>query len=187
MSDFWYHILMMTQKIFIASALVLGLLGARTAFAYTSPEDVLLNQALYLPPSTRGVEDRVSRQAEDSAARRAREQEILFKDQQPSSASSESAAVHPSADAEGAATALDPESLTADDRELLRTLRLLNRVERSQRVLQYGGRTVEDPLHPGAPLAPTGLPGIVAATVMVGAAVWTIRRAQKARSVTRVG
>src|SRR3989339_155338 len=125
LSDFWYHILMMTQKIFIASALVLGLLGARTAFAYTSPEDVLLNQALYLPPSTRGVEDRVSRQAEDSAARRAREQEILFKDQQPSSASSESAAVHPSADAEGAATALDPESLTADDRELLRTLRLL--------------------------------------------------------------
>jgi len=172
----------MTQKILLASALVLGLLGARTALAYTTPEDVLLNQALYLPPSTRGVEDRVNRQAEESAARRAREQEILFKDQQSSSE-----AVHPSADADSTATAIDPTSLTTDDMELLRTLRLLNRVEQSQRVLQYGGRTVEDPLHPGAPLAPTGLPGVVATTVMIGAAVWTIRRAQKARRMTKIG
>ncbi|MDD5751897.1 MAG: hypothetical protein PHS73_05265 [Candidatus Peribacteraceae bacterium] len=176
----------MKRKFILAAALVIGTLSARSALAYTSPEEVLLNRELYLPPSTRGVEDRIDRQAEESAARRAREQEILFKAQQSSSAATNDA-LHPSAGGEGTATALDPTALTTDDLELLRTLRLLNRVDQNQRVLQYGGRTLEDPLHPGAPLAPTGLPGVVAATVMVGAAVWTIRRAQKARRMTRIG
>lgn len=179
----------MNIKISIAAASLLALLlMAPAAMAYSTPEDVLLDKELFLPPSTRGVEDRVSRQADESAARRAREQEILFKDQQVSGESTSEDSARASAPAEGTAAAVDPASLTASDRELLSTLRLLNRVNQTQRVLQYGGRSLEDPnMHGGAPLAPTGLPGTVAAVVMVSAALWIIRRAQKARRVTRVG
>ncbi|MDD4628030.1 MAG: hypothetical protein PHE68_01390 [Candidatus Peribacteraceae bacterium] len=176
---------MTPTKILTSAILLLGVLSAPAALAYTSPEDVLLNQNLYLPPTTRGATDRVNQQNRESAERRAREQEILFKSQSSESVA-ETSSAHPSAD-DGSATAIDPGSLSPSDLKLLGTIRLLNRVEQSQRVLQYGSRTLQDGtvLHAGAPLAPTGAGSILLATTMTGAMGWTLWRAKKMRAMTR--
>lgn len=173
-------------KLLTAAILLLGVLSAPAALAYTSPEDVLLNKDLYLPPTARGADDRISQQNRESADRRAREQEILFKEQSSASVAAEAPAEHPGA-GDGSATAIDPGSLSASDIKLLSTLRLLTRVEQSQRVLQYGSRTLQDGtvLHAGAPLAPTGAGSIAAAVLMTGAMAWTLWRAKKMRAMTR--
>ena len=59
--------------------------------------------------------------------------------------------------------------------ELLRTMRLLNRVNQNQVAQQFS--TV---LHSGAPdLSPTGAPSVIAASIMLGSVLYTMRRAKK--------
>jgi len=176
------------KKILTSAILLLGMLFAPAALAYTSPEDVLLNKDLYLPPTARSTVDRVNEQNRQSAERRAREQEVLFKTlpSEDTAANAQSSSVHEDA-GDGSATAIDPGSLSASDLKLLGTIRLLDRVQQSQRVLQYGSRTLSDGtvLHEGAPLAPTGAGSILLAITMTGAMGWTLLRAKKMRALTR--
>lgn len=168
---------------FMAFSLLGSLFMASPALAYLSPEDVLLNKALYLPPEARESQDRVAAQSRVSAERRTREQEILFDAQHPTAEASSTS--------QGTtdATSAEDLSLTAEDLNLLRTIRLLNRVDQNQRVLQYGGRALTgdlQDLHGGAPpLAPTGAGGALSAIVMVSATLWTLWRAKRQRAVMR--
>ena len=174
----------MTYKHFLCGAiLLLSLSVAPAALAYLSPEDVLLNKELYLPPTTRESSDRVSRQADESAERRDREQEILFGAQHSSEESSVATVPMP-VENNGAAPA--ESSFSADDLKLLQTIRLLDRVQRNQQTTLYGERVLSlqsDSLHGGAPLAPTGAGGIVSAITMVGAIGWTLLRAKRGKVI----
>lgn len=174
----------MTYKNFLRGAiLIFSLSVAPAALAYLSPEDVLLNKELYLPPSRRESEDRVSEQSRESAERREREQNILF-DAQHSSEASSAAAVAVPVENYGAAPA--ESSFSAEDLRLLETIRLLDRVQRNQEVTLYGQRVLSiqaDSMHGGAPLAPTGAGGIISAITMVGAVGWTLLRAKKGKVI----
>ncbi len=141
------------------------------ASAYLTPEEVLLQQEYLLPPGA-GEEsvERVQRQQEVSARRREREQELIFDAQRPAAPAEEEAAP--------AEPAPSTDELSTFDVELLRTLRLLERVESRQQLARFGG----EPLHAGAPrpgLAPTGAGAILTALAMLGATVWTLRRARR--------
>lgn len=167
-----------------AALLLTSLLVAPAAHAYLSPEDVLLDKNLYLPPTKREGDDRVAQQNRTSAERREREQEVLFGAQRSSEATLEAAPeiAAPAAQQTGSAS----EDLTSEEVRLLSTLRLLNRVESNQNVLLYGNRLLPmqvDSEHGGAPLAPTGAGGILSAITMVGAVGWTIWRAKRGKVI----
>ena len=159
------------------------------ASAYYSPEDVLLNKELFLPPTAREADERVTRQTSEANARREREQDAFFAQQEP---------VQPEPDnfyqdgyfieeLHGAAPVADvvpTADLNAIDLELARTLRLLDRLDERQRIVQYGGQ-----LHSGAPLAPlapTGAGGMLAGITMLTSVVWTVRQARKAEKSVQV-
>ncbi|MDO8468963.1 MAG: hypothetical protein Q7S29_04365 [Candidatus Peribacter sp.] len=172
----------MTYKHILRGAiLIFSLTVAPAAMAYISPEDVLLNKQLYLPPTTRETLNRVTEQSRESADRREREQEIIFKSQHSSEASSVPSVPVP---LEGNGAAPDIGAYSPEDLRLLQTIRLLDRVQRNQQVMLYGDRMLPlqvDALHGGAPLAPTGAGGILSGITMVGAVGWTIWRAKKGK------
>jgi hypothetical protein len=128
--------------------------------------------------------DRTARQAAESAERREREQEIIFRSQ------------HPEDDQQSSAQSSKPAagdeetSLSDNDMQLLQTIRLLNRVQENQRVLQYGERILLPggalAYHNGAPLSPTGAGGVIAAITMVGSVVWTMWSAKRARALRNI-
>lgn len=179
----------------------LGILLPLHGLAYFTPEDVLLSKEFFLPPTSRETQDRIARQVSRSAERRAREQDIIFDSQRVSE-------LRESDDADLLGEALDnndtlraaaPETiqvlggLDASDLELLKAVRLLghrenrllDRVNTNQQLLQYYGNRPEF-AHGGAPpLAPTGAGGALAAVTMVGAVLWTLRRAHRAERALR--
>ncbi|MBM3227300.1 hypothetical protein FJZ27_00325 [Candidatus Peribacteria bacterium] len=157
--------------------IAIGCMLPMTTAAYMTPEEVLLSSEFYLPPSKRGAKDRVARQRNVSTERRVREQEAHFV---PAAAPEEipeedalDEEVYPSEDAASA-------DLSASDLDLLRTIRLLDRITDRQRVLQYGAPTRGQVLLGNRPdLAPTGAGAWVAATTLIGAVGWTLRRAKR--------
>jgi len=173
----------MTSKHILTAALALlaSFAAAGTAYAYISPEDVLLNKSTYLPPNSRGAPDRLAAQQDAVATKQQREFNILVESQHPTAQSSSSAV-------SSAADTTDPtKALSADDQELLRTARILQRVQKNQIILQYGGRTLDgSDYHGGAPLAPSGAGGVLSAIVMIGAVGWTIVRAKMLKKGTRL-
>lgn len=177
---------MMTLKHTLLIGIACVSLGAApAASAYLSPEDVLLNKDFYLPPTVRESDERVTRQVRTSAERREREQEIIFGAQQSSVQESEKAAAPAAPEASVTATEGNGQA-TEEDLRLIRTLRLLDRVDRNQNILLYGNRVLPmqvDAAHGGAPLAPTGAGGIVSAMTMAGAVGWTIWRSRRAKAV----
>jgi hypothetical protein len=148
------------------------------ASAYMTAEDVLLSSDFYLPPGGRESKNRIARQAAVSAERRTREQEDLFLHAAPPEEIPEDE-LDPSLEEEN--TEIDAtEGLSGSDLELLRTIRLLDRITDRQRVLQYGAPQNNDVLHGGAPaLAPTGAGAWIAMTTMFGAVAWTLRKAKR--------
>ena len=196
----------MTRKLTLLTAL-LTLALPSAAMAYIEPEDVLLNRELFLPPSARDAQERTSIQNQESAARREREQQRAFELQNPTpepepmpeetlrGAAPEmptvggyiyAVPIQNGANATvgfpqqlfGAApgTGLDSANL-----ELARTMRLLSRVNQNQAVAQ-----LDQVLHSGADdLAPTGAGSVLAALTMMGAVLYTLRRAKSARAIVR--
>ena len=167
-----------------------------TALAYLNPDEVLLSRELFLPPTARESQTRTALQSEESAARRDREQERAFALQHPvvdepvfAAAEEEPAQfgfpqggyfVVPSGAQGGVPQGLfgaAPQAGLSDpaNLELLRTMRLLSRVNQQQATSQ-----LQQVLHSGAgDLAPTGAPSVIAASVMLGAVFYTMRRAGK--------
>lgn len=149
------------------------------ASAYMTAEDVLLSSDFYLPPSMRESEDRIARQAAVSAERRTREQKDLFIHAAAPEEIPEEETTAGWEEEEGTDTE-DTAGLSGSDLELLRTIRLLDRITDRQRVLQYGAPQSNDVLHGSASaLAPTGAGAWIAMTTMFGAVVWTLRRAKR--------
>ena len=97
-------------------------------------EDVLLNDEFFLPPSARETEDRIARQAETSAERRQQVQSESFEAQHaaaPEEIPVDEEWVYEEEDnAVQNSNAID---LSATDLELLRTLRLLDRLRNASR------------------------------------------------------
>lgn len=165
------------QRLATATIVALTLIPS-AASAYMTAEDVLLSKEFFLPPKARDAQNRNALQTETSAERRAREQEEAFEIQH--AAAPEEIPEEVVVEEEDAGEATSEPALTSTDLELVRTLRLLSRITDRQRVLQYGVAQ-GDPLHAGAPpLAPTGAGAWLAATTMVGAVGWTLRKARKA-------
>lgn len=168
------------QRLATATIVALMLIPASAA-AYMTAEDVLLNDEFFLPPTARATQDRVARQAETSAERRKKVQGESFETQHASAPEEvpEDALIYEEEEEESA-EATENLDLSATDLELLRTLRLLDRISTRQQVLQYGpvGQQV-GMTHTGAPLAPTGAGAWIAATTMIGAVGWTLRRAKR--------
>ncbi len=159
----------------------LALLIATPAYAYFSPEEVLLSRDVFLPPTSREAQDRVGLQTYESNTRRQREQEAAFALQRPPEPEVQIIIEEP-AQVPGTSVVSDA------DADLLRTLRLLTRVQNNQsqmgqqqQMLQwaatFGG------MHGGAPLAPTGAGGLISAMTIVGATVFTIRRARSKKEL----
>lgn len=178
--DFRYTILMPSptlQRLATATIVALTLIPS-VASAYMTAEDVLLSKEFFLPPTARETQDRNARQTEISAARREREQQEAYETQHaaaPEEIPEEEVTEEEVAEEEPAAAP----ALTATDLELLRTLKLLDRITDRQRTLQYGPVDQQGTAHTGAPLAPTGAGAWLAATTMIGAVGWTLRKARK--------
>lgn len=176
-----YNTLMSSRSLrrLLPIALAAGCMLPAAAGAYMTAEDVLLNSDFYLPPSMRESEDRIARQSAVSAERRTREQEESFvhaaaPEEIPAEETDEGWEEEENTETEETA------GLSGSDLELLRTIRLLDRITDRQRVLQYGAPQANDVLHGGAPaLAPTGAGAWLAATTMIGAVAWTMRRAKR--------
>jgi len=158
-----------SRKAMILAALALVLFIPATAMAYLLPEEVLMGNDYFLPPSNRDMKETVERQAAASASRRAEEWELEYERQHPTPPEVEEEAEEVEEVRGGALM------LTSDAMELLRTIRLLERVDKRQEVLSHEG---------APPLAPTGAPAILAAVTMIGAAGWTVFRAGRKRTFT---
>ena len=191
-------------RTFTLLSVSIALAVPQAAFAYLNPEDVLLSREQFFPPTPREAAHRTELQYEESNARREREQERAFSLQHPvveepvfASAPEEPAApfgfpqggyyVYPAAPASGAPAAFGQPAFGTTgtqtaNLELQRTMRLLSRVNQNQALAQF-----QSVLHSGAPdLAPTGAGSIFAASIMIGAVGWTIRRADASKKNTRV-
>ncbi len=160
-------------------ALAISCMLPGIASAYMTAEDVLLSSDFYLPPGGRESKNRIERQRVTSAERRTREQEDLFMHAAPPEEEIPEDEFDASLEEENTETDAT-EGLSGSDLELLRTIRLLDRITDRQRVLQYGAPQNTDVLHGGAPaLAPTGTGAWIAMTTMFGAVAWTLRRAKR--------
>lgn len=188
----------MTTKLTLSVALAILVLPT-TALAYLNPEEVLLSRELFLPPTSREAQSRTALQSGESAARRDREQERAFELQHPIveepvfPAAPEPTQqfgfpqggyyVMPAGAQGGFPQGLFGATPTAGlnesaNLELLRTMRLLSRVNQNQ-----GTSSV---LHSSAgDLAPTGAGSILAACVMLGSVFYTMRRAKKSETLVR--
>ena len=169
-------------------ALITSFAIPSVAHTYFTPEDILLNQAFFLPPHNRETDERIERQIRRSAERREAEQAAAFTKPEPESVAEE---LH------GAAPAADPLSgVSENDLELLRAIQLLDR--RDERMLgrvqsqqasyttYYGGGPQAQVLHGGAPLplAPSGPGTALGGLAVIGGVLWTIRRLRKQQAKT---
>lgn len=192
----------MTTKLTLIAALAI-LVVPTTALAYLNPDEVLLSRELFLPPRSREAQARTALQSGESAARREREQERAFELQHPVApepllpAAPEPSQqfgfpqggyfVVPGNTQGGFPQGLFGAAPTAGlgesaNLELLRTMRLLSRINTNQATAQ-----LDQILHSSAgDLAPTGAGSIFAASLMLGAVFYTIRRAGKSEAQTQV-
>ena len=194
---------MMIRKITLLTAFILIALPQST-LAYLSPEDVLLNRELYLPPSAREAQDRSALQAQETAARREREQQRAFEAQKPAPTVDvideplHGAAPQQPSVPEGYiavpinstyngqqvyGSAPNQNSQDAANLELLRTVRLLDRVNQNQNTAQFSTQV----LHSGAPdLAPTGAGSVMALIVLFATAFAILRKSRSATALIEV-
>ena len=198
---FLYNTLMI--RILTLLTALLGLAAPVTAYAYLEPEEVLLNSELFLPPAARAAQERTDIQSQESAARREREQERAFALQHPVE---EEVVVEeepeplfgsaPNMLPPGAFYAYpvpmqgngyygQPMFLNAQPNldnanlELARTMRLLTRVNQNQAAAE-----LNQVLHSSAGgLAPTGAGTVLGALTLMGATIWTLRRARNAKAM----
>ena len=185
MTDFCYTILMPTPNLKttgIAIVALLVLLIPSTAFMYFSPEEVLLNEDYFLPPAPRETKARQKRQQDLMDQNRTMDQQNSFDEQHPAPAEDSSEA---SSEAASSSSSMSlPEGLSQEDFDLLQQIHLLER-RRTERMLHFGSATdgsdsETEQTHQGAPLPPTGAGMWLAASVMLGSILWTMRRARRA-------
>jgi hypothetical protein len=167
----------MTRYTFQKALATLAFLLPLSASAYLTPEEVLLHDDFYAPPTAREAQDRVEGQAKASSDRREQIQEPYFEEQRKLHSNTEDGEPQPETSEE---TTSGEGNFSTLEMELLRTIRLLKRVEQNQHAsfnIDENGNV----LHSGAgPLAPTGAGAVMSAVLMLGAGAWTLRKAKKA-------
>lgn len=191
---------MMIRKATLLTALI-AIALPQSALAYLSPEDVLLNRELFMPPSAREAQGRNALQKEESNARREREQARAFELQhpvveevyeEPLQAAAPEMPVLPAGymavPVNGAyygqplfgAAPAQSATLDAANLELQRTMRLLGRVNQNQVASQFQAQM----LHSSAnDLAPTGAGTVLSLMALMGTAVYIIRRSRHSVAV----
>jgi len=191
--------MMIRKTTFLTALMIIAL--PQSAMAYLSPEDVLLNRELFMPPSAREAQGRNALQAEEASARREREQQRSFELQHPvveeeyseplQAAAPEVPAVpagYMAVPINGAyygqplfgAAPAQSQTLDAANLELQRTMRLLGRVNQNQVVSQLQGQM----LHSSAnDLAPSGAGTVLSLMALMGTAVYIIRRSRHITAV----
>ncbi len=139
------------------------------ASAYLLPEDVLENNQYLLPPTNVEAPVRVRNQQKTSEERRNREQKAYF------------AAQHPEPPQEEDLTGINDQQKTflddddeVSDAEILRTARMLDRIEKKQLDIYSPGI-----LRGRAPMVDTGPATLLMAIPFLAAAGWTWRKAGK--------
>ncbi len=150
--------------------------------AYFTPEEVLLSEDYFKPPSTRETEIRVAQQNEMGERKILMEIESLQETLDSLKGESEEVATE---EGEGETnTVLLVEDLSEEDLELLRTIRLLDaRENRLIERIEANQYEMNQSYHSGAPpLAPTGAGGILTAITMIGAVLWTIWQVRHSKS-----
>ena len=157
-------------KILEALVSLAVLLAPITAAGYLLPEDVLMGNDTYIPPANRDTRDRVLKQSADSAQRRQKEWEEEYARQHPEPPPAEYGDEGIELEEREGSPAVE-----SSDMELLRTIRLLNRIDENQQTIRHEG---------APPLAPTGAPAVISAIIMIGAVGWTLWRAGKKRGWT---
>lgn len=138
------------------------------ASAYLLPEDVLENNQYLLPPTHTEAPGRVRKQQKESAERRDREQKEYFSAQHPESPQEE--------DFIGINASVET-SLPNDepsDADILRTARMLDRIEKKQLDIYSPGV-----LRGRAPVVDTGPATLLLTIPFLAAAGWTWRKAGK--------
>lgn len=190
-----YTILMATPNLKTAlwTLAMLGMLLPATTVAqnYMSPEEVLLNKEVYLPPHQgKDARNRQIEQQETSAERREREWAEEYARQHPAAPEPETPVEEVPAEEETESAIILPEGISQEDFDLLQAIKLIER-RRTERILRFGtSEVVEGSLddvastHSGAPLAPTGAGLWLAAFAIVAAILWTMRRAKKSENDT---
>ena len=194
--SFCYNNMMLKRKTAFSAlaGLIVMIAVPVSAYAYLNPYDVLLSNDLFLPTTARESLERVERQQRESAARRDREQEIIFAEQHPPLPEEEVALIEGEPALHAAAPLSGEDEL---DREFLALLRALERIQgdraereiRQQAFLLLQEQGIE--LHGGAPmlagkgsdLAPTGAGTTLAIMLLLIVGVWTIRRAKRGKQV----
>lgn len=163
--EVWYNDRMALRSLRIGLAL-LALALPLPASAYLLPEDVLENNQYLVPPTHMEAPSRVRKQQKTSEERRKREQETYFAEQ------------HPAPPQEDHDLSDDTETTHADeevsDAEILRTARMLDRMEKKQ--LDIYSPSV---LRGRAPMVDTGPATLLLALPFLAAAGWTWRKAGK--------
>jgi hypothetical protein len=195
------------QTSIVLTALSFMLLPAGAA-AYVSPYEVLLAPELALPPTSRETSDRIRIQQEESAMRRAQEQQEAYDAQHPDEVAEEE--THGAAPEEESEA--EPASNAAIDPELQSLLRALERIQEGREraslreealsILEQQGLVLvpEESLHGSAidlgkgkgldprgkgPLPPSGAGTVMAAITGLAAIGWTLRRAAIQRAIAR--
>jgi len=158
-----------SQRVLTALLFTAALLAPMTVAAYLLPEEVLMNENYYAPPTAREADLYQSAQMKESARRREAEWEAEYARQHPPEPE---VVVVEEEDTHAAAG----ETGTMD-LELLRTIRLLERVDARQDVLE--DLWTLPTMHQGAPLSPTGPASVLAAMTMLSAMGWTLKSASK--------
>lgn len=161
-----YNDVMVLHSLRIGLAL-LALSLPLPASAYILPEDALENN-LFLPPTHTEAPGRVRKQQKESADRRDREQEEYFATQHPDPPEED--------DFVGMKSPAEvlPNDDEPSDAEILRTARMLDRIERNQQDI-----SAPRILRGRAPVTDTGPATLLLAIPFLAAAGWTWRRAGK--------
>jgi len=167
--------------------LVLATVTPIPAYAYLTPEEVLQNEDFVTPPpNARGAKAARAAQEAQYDARAA--EEAAATDAQTGTDTNQAPANGTVDDLRGSAPEEETIDWTTDTQTAQQRYdeRVLQRVERNRLNGTAGGEVIlhgsasDEPLHGGAPLAPTGMGTIVAVLAIVGSVIVTLRLALRA-------
>ncbi|OGJ58666.1 hypothetical protein A3D11_01885 [Candidatus Peribacteria bacterium RIFCSPHIGHO2_02_FULL_49_16] len=170
--DLWYNVLMSLKLLLRLVGMGFLVLPISTA-AYITPEQAVMDDWLWLPPTNTEAHDRVRMQQQRSAERREREQAAYFSAQHPPEPKQKD--IESSFTKDLNDSPLETSSIS--DEEVRRMAQILERIDKQQANI-YGNYGLGSVLHHRqAPVTDTGPASAAAGLALISVAIWTVRRA----------